>query len=185
MLYRLFPRVPGVDVTGPGGPLHVPRWDQGGGRHDNPDAYGAIYVSRVPTSPIAERLRVQRGRIVTGTDLVREGAPLSLAVIDEGGLDDILDLDDPQSLTERSLRPSAVATGDREVTQPIALGIYEEGVSGFEWWSTIEASWINVTLFADRAVQGLSIVGRPEPLTLDHPAVRAAADAVGVRLAAR
>ncbi|MGH2696957.1 MAG: hypothetical protein ACRDIW_08200, partial [Actinomycetota bacterium] len=59
---------------------------------------------------------------------------------------------------------------------------YEEGVAGFEWWSTIEASWINVTLFDDRVAGRLTVVGEPEPLTLDHPAVREAAEAVGVLL---
>jgi hypothetical protein len=75
-----------------------------------------------------------------------------------------------------------VATHDREATQPIALALYEEGIDGFEWWSTIEASWINVTLFEDRVVERLSLAGDPEPLRLDHPAVREAAEAVGVLL---
>lgn len=65
----------------------------------------------------------------------------------------------------------------------MALALYEDGLPGFEWWSTIEASWINVTLFEDRVIDKLTLVGEPEPLTLDHPAVRDAADAVGVLLA--
>ena len=182
MLYRLFPGLPGVPPLDPGGPLHVPRMDQGTGRHDNPDTYGALYLSRVPASPVAERLRALLGRTVTGVDLLREGPPLSLAVIDEGGLRSLLDLDEPRTLVERTLRPSGVATRAREITQPVALTLYDEGVEGFEWWSTIEASWINVTLFEDRVAGRLSVVGEPEPLTLDHPAVREAAEAVGVLL---
>lgn len=156
--------------------------DQGAGRHDNPDAYGALYLSRVPASPVAERLRALLGRTVTGVDFLREGPPLSLAVIDDGGLRGLLDLDDPRTLSERALRPSSVATRAREITQPMALALYGDGVEGFEWWSTIEASWINVTLFDDRAAGRLTVVGEPEPLTLDHPAVREAAEAVGVLL---
>lgn len=156
--------------------------DQGAGRHDNPDAYGALYLSRVPASPVAERLRAFLGRTVTKVDFLREGPPLSLAVIDDGGLRGLLDLDDPRTLSERTLRPSSVATRAREITQPMALALYGEGVEGFEWWSTIEASWINVTLFDDRAAGRLTVVGEPEPLTLDHPAVREAAEAVGVLL---
>jgi hypothetical protein len=94
----------------------------------------------------------------------------------------VLDLDDPSNLVARDLRPSGVATRARRPTQRLALRLYEEGVDGLEWWSTIEASWINVTLFADRIGGRLSVVGEPEPLTLDHPAVREAAEAVGVLL---
>jgi hypothetical protein len=182
VLYRLFPWVPGAGIAETGGPLHVPRLDQGDGRHDNPDAYGALYLSRVSISPIAERLRAVRGRTVTETDLRREGAALALVGIDDRSLDGLLDLDDPRNLAARELRPSSVATRNRESTRPMARALYDEGVAGFEWWSTIEASWINVTLFEDRSVEGLSVVGEPEPLTLDHPAVREAAEAVGVLL---
>jgi hypothetical protein len=82
----------------------------------------------------------------------------------------------------RNLRPSGVATGNREVTRRVALDIYGKGVPGFEWWSAIEASWINVTLFVDRAVPFLGVAGEAQPLTVGHPAVRAAAEVVGVRL---
>jgi hypothetical protein len=75
-----------------------------------------------------------------------------------------------------------VATRVRRTTQRQALRLYEEGVDGLAWWSTIEASWINVTLFEDRVAGLLNVVGEPEPLTLDHPEVREAAEAVGVLL---
>jgi hypothetical protein len=39
-----------------------------------------------------------------------------------------------------------------------------------------------VTLFEDRVAGRLAVVGEPEALTLDHPAVREAAEAVGVLL---
>jgi hypothetical protein len=182
MLFRLFPWVPGAAPREPGGPLHIPQLDQGAGRHDNPEAFGALYVSRVPASPIAERLRNLHGRIVGDQDLVREGARLSLAIIDDTSLHGLVDLDDPRNLSVRGVRPSRVATRDRESTQPIALALYGEGVPGFEWWSTIEASWINVTMFEDRVLDRLELAGEPEPLALDHPAVREAAEAVGVVL---
>jgi RES domain len=114
---------------------------------------------------------------------MRENGRLSLATIDETELEELLDLDDPRNLVARQLRPSGVATRDRELTQPLALSIYQEGTQGFEWWSAIEASWINVTLFEDRAVDRLAVAGEPEPLTIDHPVVREAAEAVGVLLA--
>lgn len=182
MLYRVFPWSPGAGPADLGGPLYVPRLDQGSGRHDNPEVYGALYLSRAAVSPVAERLRVLRGRTVTEAHFRREGARLSLAEIDDAPLARLLDLDEPRRLSERALRPSTVATRQRDLTQPIALAIWDEGAPGFEWWSTIEGSWINVTLFAERAVDRLQVRAEPEPLTVDHPVVREAADAVGVLL---
>ncbi len=182
MLYRVFPAVPGAAATEPGGPLHVPRFDQGRGRHDNPDVYGALYTSRLPVAPVAERIQDLRARRISDRHLSREGARLTLVAMDESAVEPLVDLDDPRTLVERSLRPSTVATAEREVTQPIALSLYRDGMAGLEWWSTIEASWINVTLFEDRAAGRLALAGEPEPLTLDHPAVREAAEAVGVLL---
>jgi RES domain-containing protein len=182
VLYRTFPRTPGAGATEPGGPLFVPRLDQRRGRHDNPDAYGALYLSRVPASPIAEILRDYVDRAAPPQPLFREGSPIGLASVDDSALGDLLDLDDPRTLVARDLRPSGVATRTRSRTQKLALALHGEGVAGFEWWSAIEASWINVTLFAERVVDALEVVGEPEQLTLDHPAVRDAADAVGVLL---
>jgi hypothetical protein len=143
--------------------------------------YGALYLSRIPTSPVAEFLREYVGRPVDVAELLERSRPIALAAIDETGLP-LLDLDDPAILRARSLRPSGVATRARRPTQALALALYEEGVAGFEWWSTIEGSWINVTLFAERAAAHLRLTADPEPLTTDHPAVREAAEAVGVLL---
>lgn len=184
MLYRSFPLLPGARPTEEGGPLHAPRFLQGYGRHDNPDRYGALYVSKAPESVAAELLRYLRRHDVSDTDLLSEGRSYSLVAIDNAELEGLLDLDDPRSLVERELRPSSVATGNRQLTRRMALDIYEEGIPGFQWWSTIEASWINVTLFVDRALPYLRLVGEAQPLTVAHPAVRAAAEVVGVRLVA-
>jgi RES domain len=181
VLYRAFPSLPGAGPTDEGGPLFVPRLDQGRGRHDNPDAYGALYLSRVPASPVAEVLRDYLARRIPPSPLLREGSPIALVTVAEDDLD-LIDLDDPRVLSALDLRPSGIATHDRETTQPLARRLYDEGASGLEWWSTIEASWINVTLFADRAVGRLSVVDEPESLTIDHPVVEAAAEAVGVVL---
>ena len=183
MLFRAFPSAPTDESSQPGGPLYVPRIDQGGGRHDNPGVYGALYLSRDPVSAVAELLRDYAGRPFGDGDLVVEGGRRYLARIDDEGVQGLVDLDNPRVLTQRRLRPSGVATRRRTVTQRTALALFGEGVAGFEWWSTIEASWINVTLFAERCADRLRVAGDPEPLTLDHPAVRDAAGAVGVLLA--
>jgi hypothetical protein len=184
MLYRSFPLLQGALPAEEGGPLYAPRYLQGHGRHDNPDRYGALYVSEAPESVVAELLRYLRRHDVSDTDLLSEGRPYSLVAIDNAELGGLLDLDDPRTLMERELRPSGVATGNRQLTRRVAVDIYEEGVPGFRWWSTIEASWINVTLFVDRALPFLRVVGVAQPLTVGHPAVREAAEVVGVRLVA-
>ena len=183
MLYRVFPYRDGAGPLDDGGPLHIARALQGTGRHDNPDRYGALYASRVPEAAVAERLAAFRGQEVANADLVSAGGrPYALAEVDDDRLSPLVDLDDPAQLLRRALRPSRVATRDRAVTQPEALAIFEEGAAGLAWWSTLESAWTNVTLFAERAVPLLRVGTDPTPLTLDAPVVRAAAEAVGVRL---
>jgi hypothetical protein len=184
VLYRLFPHLPGKRPREEGGALHVPRKRQGIGRHDNPDHYGALYLSRDPESAIAERIQGFRGQSLTTADFRRQdGSRYALVALDDVRLTALVDLDDPGELNRRRIRPSLVATRNRTVTQPMALELYREGLSGFLWWSTLEASWSNATLFAERAAPRLKMVETPEPLTTGLPALRAAAEALGVRLA--
>jgi RES domain-containing protein len=185
VLFRVFPLIPGAGPSEDGGPLFVPRSLQGSSRHDNPGSYGALYASRRAESAVAERIQPFRGRELTSAHLRRaDGRRYALASIDDAGLGGVVDLDDPQELSRRGLRPSTVATRNRAVTQPVALAIFEEGSYGFAWWSTLEAAWTNVTLFAERAVPELALAGAPEPLSLDHPVVTAAARLVGVKITA-
>jgi hypothetical protein len=164
----------------------VPRERQGGGRHDNPHHYGALYLSRSPLSAVAERIQAFRGQTLTDHDLARrDGTRYALVALDDSAVEGVVDLDDPAELVRRSLRPSGVATRDRKVTQGMALSIHEGGGSGVAWWSTLEASWINTTLFAERAGTSLFIDGDPQPLAVDHPDLRAAAEAIGVLLGRR
>src|SRR5919204_554496 len=106
-----------------------------------------------------------------------------------GGIDDrnaergeFLDLDDPAVLRRERLRPSHVATRNREVTQPWALRLHDAhpDIGALPWWSTLEASWQNVTVF-DRAARALKLL-RTQQLTVDHPVVREAADVLGLRV---
>ena len=184
MLYRVFPMLAGAGPNDPGGVLFVARERQGAGRHDNPDRYGTLYATRSPESAIAERIQTLRGQELEPRDLVRvDGSVLALGSIDDAELPPPVDLDDPRELLRLDLRPSRVATAERTATQPIALSIFEEGAVGFSWWSTLEASWTNVTLFAERAAPMMRIPDEPEPLSLAHPSVIEAARALGVALA--
>jgi len=183
-LWRALPLDRRAEEREAGGPLWFPRLQQGGGRHDNPDLYGCLYVAEDPVSAVAEMLAPFRG---TGkllpSMLVRYAKPLALAALKlEDGVTAV-DLDDPSTLLATDLRPSRVATRDRTVTQQQAAEIYESHPTaiGLRWWSTLEASWINWTLF-DRAGDSLSLA-RTEELTVDHPVVHEAADLLGLAIA--
>ena len=180
-LWRVLPWDPSVSVGQPGHALWVPREYQGSGRHDAPDRYGCLYLAEAAVSAVAEMLAPFRG---TGdlhpALLVRSGRQLALAELELAGDATLVDLDDPAVLVTESLRPSVVATAQRSVTQAYAVGQFERHPKavGLRWWSTLEASWIRVTLF-DRAVGELT-VGDVRALTVDDEAVMAAALHLGL-----
>ena len=164
------------------GPLWFPQMYQGEGRHDNPDEYGCLYLADRAVSCVVEQLAAFRGQRLSSSILRRRGLPLALAAIELDDKASLVDLDDPATLGRERLRPSAVATRDRRVTQPQALGLYRRhpSAAGLRWWSSWEALWANVTIF-DRAARLLR-VGAIDELTLDHPVVVEAADVFGLRL---
>jgi hypothetical protein len=182
ILWRLLPLVRDEAASvDPGGALWFPRELQGAGRHDNPDRYGCLYVSEDPASAVAEALAPFRGTgMLTPAMLLRADAPLVLAQLQLEDDSELIDLDDPRVLTRTRLRPSQVATYARAVTQAYATRIYDEHPTtlGLRWWSTIEASLANLTLY-DRAADSLRLIDAQE-LTFDHPATRAAADLLGL-----
>jgi hypothetical protein len=183
MLFRLFPWDPAADASSPGGALFNPRAQQGDGRHDNPDLYGALYVSRVEVSAVAEWLGGFRGQTLVPDDFARtDGRRWALVGLDDTALRGIVDLDDPVELAARRMRPSRVATRTPSTTQRVAATLFAEGIPGFGWWSTLESAWPNVTLFAERALDALSVADEPREIAIDDSAVHAAAAAVGVTL---
>jgi hypothetical protein len=140
-----------------GGPLWLPRPFQGDGRHDNPERYGCLYLAERAESAVVEQLARFRGNVLVPGMLRRRGLPLALAALELDDRTHLVDLDRPDVLAERGLRPSLVATRRRELTQPQALAIHETGAEGIRWWSTFESLWANVTLF-DRALRRLRVV---------------------------
>lgn len=178
MLYRVF----SWDPDSTPDPLAVRRDLQGTGRHDNPDLYGAVYLARDAISAVAERIQGFRGQALVDADLQRpHGRRLALATLDDSNLPATTDLDDPRMLVRLQRRPSEVATGDRRVTQALAFELFSSGSIGLGWWSTLEASWINVTLFDVRLGPDPAVVD-VSPLTLSHRSVRAAADRLGIHV---
>src|SRR5438067_2427880 len=66
----------------PDGPLWFPIAFQGEGRHDNPEAYGCLYLADRPVSAVVEQLAAFRGQRLAASILRRRGLPLGLAEIE-------------------------------------------------------------------------------------------------------
>lgn len=180
ILWRVLPWEPGTRPEEPGGAVFFPRALQGAGRHDNRARYGCLYTSVEAASATAEILAQFRGEPLRDGMLDVEGTRLAVAPLELRDDGELIDLDAPQVLRRERLRPSGVATRDRSATQAYAERLFDAhpDALGLRWWSIIESSWINVTLF-DRALPGIS-VGTPERLSLDHEAVAEAAELLGL-----
>ena len=183
ILHRCFAWRDGARPDAPDGPLWFPRVFQGDGRHDNPHAYGCLYLSDRAVSCIVEQFAPFRGQRLIASMLRRRGLPLALARIELDDRRELIDLDDPAVLRREQLRPSRVATRQRAITQPLAAALFtrHRAAAGLRWWSTWEATWANVTVF-DRASRALTLLDLTE-LTLDQPDLLAAADLFGLRVA--
>lgn len=141
---------------------------QGGGRFDDPERYRILYAAATPEAAVAESLAGSRSWTAT---LDRSPRFLVTVTVPAEGF---ADLDDPNLLAERGLRPSRVVWPDRVVTQGIARDLFaERRWIGVRWWSRLHAPW---TLLGLWALARARIVGEPDRLTLEHPAVRAAAE---------
>ena len=182
ILYRCFAWDARADDRSPDGPLWFPRVFQGEGRHDNPELFGCLYLSTRALSSVAEQLSRFRGQRLLPSLLRRRGLPLGLAELELADPVELIDLDDPVVLRRERLRPSVVATRQRDMTQPQARHLHtaHPAAAGLQWWSTYEALWMNVTLF-DRAATKLR-ARSVRALTLDDPAVIEAADLFGLRV---
>ncbi len=178
ILHRCFAWDRAAAADAPGGALFFPRPHQGDGRHDNPDAYGCLYVAVDAVSAVVEQLARFRGSVFVPQILIRRGLPLGLARIELDERARLVDLDDPAVLQAHGLRPSQVATRTRSLTQAQALAFFRTGAAGLRWWSTFEALWANVTVF-DRVARRLRLAA-VERLDADHPASREAAELLGI-----
>jgi hypothetical protein len=182
ILYRCFAWDEGARAREPDGPLWFPRRYQGDGRHDNPEVYGCLYVADREVSCVVEQLARFRGRRLTEGMLRRRRLPLAVASIELPDDAPLLDLDEPRVLAANRLRPSRVATRDRDVTRPQALELHgrHPDAAGLRWWSTYESLWANVTLF-DRTARRLRLraARRLEPA---DSAVAEAAELLGLAL---
>jgi hypothetical protein len=142
-----------------------------------------LYASLEPLSVVAEALAPYRGSgRLSAAMLVRAGLPLAIGELELPDDAGVVDLDDPAVLVAEGLRPSRVATRQRPVTQRVAALLFERhrNATALAWWSALEASWSNATVF-DRASASLS-AKQTEQLTPDHALVREAAAFLGLRV---
>ena len=179
-LYRVFPYDGQAELDEVGGALHCARNRQGAGRHDNPDLYGAMYLSETPEGALAEQLAAFRGQLLSAALLERAGLPLALAELG-CATGEVIDLDDPATLVAEDLAPSRVATRHRATTQAWSAALYRSHARaiGIRWWSVLEASWLNVTAFENRARRRLRVLSTGV-LELSSPVVETAAAALGL-----
>ncbi|MCP9489226.1 MAG: RES family NAD+ phosphorylase [Solirubrobacteraceae bacterium MAG38_C4-C5] len=180
-LWRVLPWDPSAPAAAPGAALWVPRAFQGTARHDAPDRYGCLYLAEDAVSAVAEALAPFRGTGDLRPELlVRSGRQLALAELELDVRAVLVDLDNPAVLATEALRPSIVATGRRSVTQAYAVRQFARhpDAAGLRWWSTLEASWIHVTLF-DRALGALT-VHNVHALGIDDEPVATAAAHLGL-----
>jgi hypothetical protein len=165
-LYRVFPWKEHAREGEAGHALYV-RTPQGSGRVDNPERYLVVYLSDAPTGAIAEAF----GNHAVWSEQLLQGPPSfpnsvrALGTYTAEGR--ILDLDDPQSLVERELRPSAIVTRDRARTQRWALAIFQERRwSGVRWWSYYKPEWGSYGMWGHDELDPVEVTPLAERLDL-------------------
>lgn len=179
VLWRVFP----FDRTAADGtPYSVhsvaPGHKQTGGRFDL-GRESVLYLAETPAHAVAEVLRRFTGSPLTPALLRLSRYPLALVEVGlpSGLADRLVDLSDPEVLARLGIRPDTLAlpASERRRTQEVARALHSRGFPGFRWWSAIHGGWHSTILFVDRVPLDTLEFGRPEILTVDHPAVHEAA----------
>lgn len=180
LVHRVFAYLSTARTGEPGHPeyLHSP---QGKGRWDNPEHYTVWYVAESATGAIAE--------VFADLDVWSEsmfdapflpGARRTLGIYHVPDDLAVFDLDDPQNLVDLALRPTQVVQRNRSASQAVALRVFNQVTSdgvrvwaGMRWWSVHRPQWKLLALWDRETTPRVADV---EELTLDHPAIRDAAE---------
>jgi len=164
-------------------PLYVPIDRQGGGRFDNPHRYAALYAATTAEGAVGETFGNSSTWIEAEVAREKDGRPRCLVAIDIPDDTVLLDLDDPNVLSDLAMRPSDVVRRNRDRSQEVAQRVWMEmpttRVRGFRWWSYWRPEWTVVVLWSDDADPpwfSLATVADVTPLHMGHPAVVIAAD---------
>lgn len=192
VLWRAFP----WDCEAPeGGPFSVrsvaPPHLQNYGRFDLHGQPSVLYLAQTPGHAVAEVLRglkrspadPHRHRLEP-EDLTCAGHPRAIVPVrlPRDVADRVPDFGCGEVLERFGVRADQLCSRDRRVTQSAARRIYDhrDGVPGFFWWSAFHGDWHVLLLFLDRIGMDALELGEPEILTVKHPAVREAAEALGL-----
>lgn len=171
LAYRVAPHDPKARRRAPGHSLYV-HPAQGGGRWDNPDSYLVLYLAASPECAVAE---VFQGLSVWRAEMLlhpASGLERALLTVELPAPTRWCDLDDAQTLVEFATRPSRVVTKNTASTQFLAQRIFDSGrYAGIRWWSSVDADMVVYALWDMTDVRAV----RSEALTVDHPALTAAA----------
>jgi hypothetical protein len=93
----------------------------------------------------------------------------------------LMDFCDPRVLSKTDIPPDTTASRFREITQPLAKRAWRAGANGLRWWSAFWGDWHTSVLFTARVAERIEF-GDPRPLTLDEPALREAAELLGIQV---
>lgn len=183
-MWRIFPWDPHATDGAPFSARYVPS-EQGSGRFDVTDTR-VLYLAESPEHAAAEAIQPFRGRVLRDSHLERFGRRLALVpvTLQSETVGRLADLTDPAVLLHHGIRPDHLASADTRRTQAIARALYDLDLPGFRWWSSLSGDWHATILFLRDTGDDLTF-GTPDPLSLDHPAVRAAAAAVSAWLPTR
>ena len=182
--WRVIPWDPDVGEGRLFSPSHIPP-TTGRGRFDLPAACSPVlYVAESPEHAIAEAIQPWRHRPLRGPHLLRAGSPLALVGVDLAAdrASGVADLCDPKVISRLGVSADQVASRHRRRTQRIAALVWDRGHVGLRWWSSFRGDWYGVVLFTVRVKRSLGF-GKPEVLSPETPALRAAAAALGMPLA--
>lgn len=183
--WRVFPWDPAAAPGERFSPGYVPP-GQGQGRFDLPGVPGGVlYAAESAEHAVAELVQHLRGQALDDADLIVAGQRLAVVAValPDALRDGVVDLCDPAELVRLGTRPDETASRDRRTTQRIGVAVHAAGHAGLRWWSAFSGDWHTLLLFRDRIGAALAF-GTPEPLTLDHAALREAARELGIGIAA-
>ena len=178
LLYRVFPFVATAGEGEPGHPLYE-HHPQRGGRMDHPDYY-VWYLAGQMSAAVGEvfgNLPVWEPTMLLFPALLDCSRALGVYYVPDDLR--ILDLDDPAELLARSLRPTQIVARNLAVTQAWAHRIWQEPDladprgrrwDAVKWWSFHRPHWDVIGSWVQPMIEAV------EPLSMDHPAVRDAAE---------
>lgn len=179
--WRVFPWNPAAADGAPFSSRYVPpAGQQTGGRFDVP-GLSVLYLAEEPAHALAEVLQAHRGRVLKAGHLLRADPaadafhPLALVRADlPADVERRLpDLTRPATLKRLGIRPDALATHERAVTQGVARRLHDDPARypGLRWWSALTGAWHTGVLFLDRVDVGAIAYGPPEAIDVAHPAI--------------